>query len=177
MSAAADLHGGAPVPTTRGVVLVHSASTALCPHVAWALEGVLGAAVTLDWTPQPADARLMRTEVTWIGPAGTGAALASALRGWDSLRYEVTEEPSPGTDGSRWSHTPALGLHHTWISASGDAVVNEDRLRHVLAQAGGDARAVGDGMDRLLGGPWDRELESYREAGDGAPVRWLHKVG
>ena len=30
---------------------------------------------------------------------------------------------------------------------------------------------------RLLGGPWDAELESFRHAGDGAPVRWLHQVG
>src|SRR5699024_5755837 len=35
-----------------------------------------------------------------------------SLRGWDSLRYEVTEEPSPGVDGGRWSHTPDLGIYH-----------------------------------------------------------------
>ncbi|WP_288798194.1 DUF3145 domain-containing protein [uncultured Arsenicicoccus sp.] len=178
MSVAADLHrGGDATPTTRGVVFIHSASTAMCPHVAWALEGVLGTAVTLDWTSQPADARLRRTEVNWVGPAGTGAALASALRGWDSLRYEVSEDPSPGCDGSRWAHTPDLGLHHTWICASGDAVVNEDRLRHALAQAQGDPRVLAEIVDQILGAPWDAELEAYREAGDGAPVRWLHKVG
>ena len=25
-------------------------------------------------------------------------------------------------------------------------------------------------------GPWDDELESFRHAGEGAPVRWLHQV-
>ncbi|MEV1173844.1 DUF3145 family protein, partial [Nonomuraea sp. NPDC049784] len=25
-----------------------------------------------------------------------------------------------------------------------------------------------------LGRPWDEELEPFRYAGDGAPVRWLH---
>jgi hypothetical protein len=27
-----------------------------------------------------------------------------------------------------------------------------------------------------MGGPWDRELEPFRFAGEGAPVRWLHQV-
>jgi hypothetical protein len=102
--------------TTRGVVYVHSAPTSLCPHIGWALESVLGRRVTLDWTPQPAGPRLVRTELSWSADAGTGARLASALRGWDHLRYEVTEEPSPGVDGSRWSSTPTLGIHHTWVS-------------------------------------------------------------
>ncbi|WP_409485466.1 DUF3145 domain-containing protein [Arsenicicoccus dermatophilus] len=178
MSRAAALQRGGDVAAhTRGVVFVHSASTASCPHVEWALQGVLGTPVSLDWTIQPAERRLMRAEVNWVGPAGTGAALASALRGWESLRYEITEEPSPGCDGSRWSHTPELGLHHTWISASGDTVVNEDRLRHAVAQAQGDPRVFAEIMDQLLGEPWDRELEEYREGGEGAPVRWLHKVG
>jgi hypothetical protein len=28
----------------------------------------------------------------------------------------------------------------------------------------------------LLGQAWDDELEPFRHAGDGAPVRWLHEV-
>jgi len=31
-------------------------------------------------------------------------------------------------------------------------------------------------MQGLLGKSWDDELESFRYAGDGAPVRWLHQV-
>lgn len=163
--------------TSRGVVFIHSAPTSLCPHVVWALEGALGQRVHLDWTPQPAGPRLVRAELSWVGEPGLGARLASTLRGWDHLRYEVTEEPSPGLDGSRWSHTPSLGIHHTWVSAAGDAVVNEDRLREALHASGGDARRLQDELDTLLGAAWDRELEPFRYAGDGAPVRWLHKVG
>src|SRR3954452_8875923 len=97
--------------TTRGVVFVHSAPPALCPHVEWAVGAVLGVRLHLDWTGQPAEPGSLRTELSWQGPAGTGARLASALRGWDRLRYEVTEEPSAGADGARWSHTPDLGVH------------------------------------------------------------------
>ena len=32
-------------------------------------------------------------------------------------------------------------------------------------------------VDELLGRDWDAELEPFRLAGEGAPVRWLHKVG
>lgn len=162
---------------TRGVVFVHSTPTALCPHIAWALESALGQPVALEWTIQPAGPRLVRTELSWAGPAGTGARLASVLRGWDRVRFEVTEEPSPGCDGSRWSHTPTLGIHHTWISAIGDAVINEDRLRDIMADTNGDPVKVAEAIDDLLGAAWDRELEPFRYAGDGAPVRWLHKVG
>jgi hypothetical protein len=122
---------------------------------------------------------MVRAEVSWTGDPGTGARLASALRGWDQVRYEVTEDPSPGADGSRWSHTPTLGLHHTWTSANGDAMVNEDRLRDVRRRTctAAMSRPCNAAIDALLGAPWDRELEVFRYAGDGAPVRWLHKVG
>ncbi|GGL26048.1 DUF3145 domain-containing protein [Phycicoccus endophyticus] len=166
-----------PRTPTRGVVYVHSAPKALCPHVVWAVEGVLGAPVAVHWTDQPAAPGMVRTELSWAGESGTGARLASALRGWDHLRYEVTEEPSPGCDGSRWSHTPRLGIHHTWTSANGDAVVNEDRLREVVVLAQGSPEAMEEMIEELLGLEWDAELEPFRYAGEGAPVRWLHKVG
>ena len=31
-------------------------------------------------------------------------------------------------------------------------------------------------LDELLGRPWDDELEIFRHAAEGAPVRWLHQV-
>ena len=166
-----------PRTNTRGVVYVHSTPKALCPHIVWAIEGVLGTRVSVDWTDQPAGPGLVRAELSWAGEAGTGARIASALRGWDHLRYEVTEEPSAGCDGSRWSHTPRLGIHHTWTSASGDAVINEDRLREVVLLAQGSPEAMHEMIEELLGTDWDDELEPFRYAGDGAPVRWLHKVG
>ncbi len=162
---------------TRGVVFIHSAPTALCPHIVWALESALDGRVNLDWIVQPAGNRLVRTELSWTGEPGLGARIASALRGWENLRYEVTEEPSPGNDGSRWSHTPSLGIHHTWTSASGDAVINEDRLRDAIRASEGDPLRLQAELDAALGLAWDRELEPFRYAGDGAPVRWLHKVG
>jgi hypothetical protein len=166
-----------PRVLTRGVVFVHSTPTALCPHLIWALESVLGQRVVLTWAPQPLVPHLVRCELSWTGEAGTGAKIASALRGWDHLRYEVTEEPSFGSDGSRWSHTPSLGIHHTWTSAGGDAVINEDRLRAAMSASKGDSTVLTQELDLLLGRAWDDELEAFRHAGEGAPVRWLHQTG
>lgn len=166
-----------PRVMTRGVVFIHSAPIALCPHIAWALEGVLDTRVSLDWVPQPAQSGSMRTEFSWTGEAGTGALIASAMRGWDGLRYEVVEEASRGNDGMRWTHTPSLGIHQARVSANGDIVVNEDRLRTIVEQSAGVLATLHAELDRALGSSWDAELEEFRHAGEGAPATWMHKVG
>ena len=159
----------------RGVVFVHSSPTAVCPHVEWAISGVLGAKVSLQWTPQPAVPGQMRAECSWTGPAGSGGALAAALRAWSMLRFEVTEEPSPGVDGERFCHVPTLGLWSGRTSANGDIVLGEDRLRSLLAEV--PAVKLASRVHDLLGSAWDDALEPFRLAGDGAPVTWLHQVG
>ncbi|MEV4433231.1 DUF3145 domain-containing protein [Streptomyces sp. NPDC049555] len=162
--------------TSRGVLYVHSAPRALCPHVEWAVAGVLGGRVTLDWIRQPAAPGTWRAEFSWQGRPGTVSQLASALRGWHLLRFEVTAEPSATAEGERYSSTPSLGIFHAVTGIHGDILVPEDRLRAALARA---ARGEGDlqaEVARLLGKPWDDELEPFRYAGEGAPVRWLHQV-
>lgn len=161
--------------SARGVVYVHSSPTAVCPHVEWAISGVLGTQVTLRWTPQPAAPGQLRTECSWSGPAGSGGALVAALRAWSMLRFEVTEEPSAGVDGERFCHVPGLGLWRGRASANGDIVVGEDHLRAILAGSSGGSMA--SRIHELLGSSWDAELEPFRQAGDGAPVTWLHRVG
>jgi hypothetical protein len=111
-----------------------------------------------------------------MAPQGTGPRLASALRGWVHLRYEVTEEPSPGYDGGRWCHTPELGIFHCAIDTHGNYLIPEDRIRAAL-NTGGDLVAMRRQLDLALGQAWDDELEPFRYAGAGAPVRWLHQVG
>lgn len=162
--------------STRGVVFVHSSPRALCPHVEWAIGAVLDARVSFDWTPQPAASGMYRAETSWVGPAGSGARLASALRGWNHLRYEVTEEASRGVDGGRWSHTPELGIFHAQIDVHGNMVVPEDRVRSAMMHLH-DPQRMGRALELALGQAWDDELEPFRYAGAGAPVRWLHRVG
>jgi len=58
----------------------------------------------------------------------------------------------------------------------GDVLVNEERLRSALAQ-GALGKDLAGLIHDLLGSAWDEELESFRYAGEGATVRWMHEVG
>ena len=164
------------VAMTRGLLFVHSAPTALCPHVEWAVGAVVDKRTDLEWTPQPAAPGMFRAELSWAGDAGSAAAIASALRGWNHLRFEVSEDPAAGTEGARYSFTPDLGVFHAVTGLHGDILIPEDRLKAAVVKAAlGDTTLLGE-IDKLLGKPWDDELETFRHAGDGAPVRWLHQV-
>ena len=169
-----------PRTNTRGVVYVHSSPDSAVPaHHAGRSRRSSAAGSPLDWTAQPA-APGTGAHRADAGPAsaGTGARLASALRGWDHLRYEVTEEPSPGCDGSRWSYTPApRHPPHLDLGQRRRRRSTRTACARSLLRTHGDAEALQDEIDVLLGTDWDDELEPFRYAGDGAPVRWLHKVG
>lgn len=160
----------------RGVVYVHSAPPAICPHVEWALSDVLATRVSLSWTEQPASPGQLRASVSWTGEPGTGARLAKALRKWQMLRYEVTEDASPGADGERICYLPGRGFWRAAVSANGDVMLGESQLADMLARATG----MDDLVSRLsaaMGADVDAELEPYRRAGDGTAVTWLHQVG
>ncbi|MFC0861505.1 DUF3145 domain-containing protein [Sphaerimonospora cavernae] len=158
----------------RGVLYVHSAQPALCPHIEWAVAGVLGVPVDLTWTPQPAAPGTLRAQAEWEGRPGTAAAVTSSFMGWQRIRFEITEDASPGVDGSRHAYTPTLGAFTAVVGANGDIQVPEDRLRNVMLMAAQGRVVLEEELDRLLGKQWDEELESFRYAGEGAPVRWLH---
>ncbi len=182
--------------TVRGVLQIHSAPPALSPHVEWAVAGIFSVPVKLHWVDQPAAPGNMRAELAWQGRPGLSGEIASALATWNLLRFEVTEEASQGCDAVRYSCTPSLGMFSTAISANGDVMISENRLRAVMTLAGaatgdhlGGLRelhgprhpALGGSLEAelklLLGDAWDAELESFRHASAGAPVRWLHATG
>ena len=50
-------------------------------------------------------------------------------------------------------------------------------LMDAFEAAGGDPAAVVEELSLALGEAWDEELEPFRHAAEGAPVRWLHRVG
>ena len=161
----------------RGVIYIHSSPRALCPHVEWAAGRALGRAVNFSWTDQPVLKGSQRTEFYWEGTQGMGAAIASSLRGWEHLRFEVTEDPTPGSDGGRWLHTPDLGIFYAQTDTAGNVVVPEDRIRYAMEVAAGDAAELQRELRIALGQAWDDELEPFRHASDDSPVIWLHKVG
>lgn len=191
--------------SASGVLQVHCAPPALCPHIEWAVAGVLGVPVNLPWVDQPASPGALRAELDWQGQPGSSGAITSALAGWNRLRFEVTEDASPGCDAVRYSYTPALGTFSAVVAANGDILVPEGRLRAAIALAASSSAGSGPAdqgrpgqlgplrdrheprhpalggsleaeLSLLLGQPWDDELEPFRHAGAGAPVRWLNAI-
>jgi hypothetical protein len=133
--------------------------------------------VDLSWVGQAAAPGTMRAELTWRGRPGTAGAITSALAGWNRLRFEVTEAESAGCDAVRYSYTPNLGTFSAVVAANGDILVPENRLRAAMVLAAEGQAKLEDELDGLIGQPWDNELEPFRCAGDGAPVRWLNATG
>jgi len=140
---------------TAGVVYVHASPAAVCPHVEWALSSTLQSKANLVWTPQPAMPDSCALSPTGWGRWAPAPGWANALRSWSVLRFEVTEDPSPGVDGHRFSHTPQLGLWSGSMSANGDIMVGEMRLRVMMSQ-GADTLAAE--LDSVLGTAWTRRL-------------------
>jgi Protein of unknown function (DUF3145) len=183
--------------TVRGVLQIHSAPPALSPHIEWAVAGIFGLPVKLHWIEQPAAPGSLSSELAWQGRPGMSGEIASALAAWNLLRFEVTEDASQGCDAVRYSCTPTLGMFMATMSANGDITISENRLRAVLTLATGAAAgdqlsglrelhaprhpALGGSLEAelrlLLGEAWDAELEPFRQASAGAPVRWLHATG
>jgi Protein of unknown function (DUF3145) len=121
--------------STQGVVFVHACPKALCQHVEWALERVVGAPVSLSWAEQPAAHGAYRAEVAWTGSPGTGARLVAALRAWPMLRFEVTEEASHGNDGERMSYVPGHGVFRAPTSANSSCGTWRPRCRPLRRSA------------------------------------------
>lgn len=170
-------HGAStPRGMSQGVIFVHSAPAAICPHVEWAISGVIGDRVSLSWTAQPASPGQLRAEVSWKGEPGTAGRIASALRAWPMLRFEITEDGSAVADGERVCHLPGRGIWRAAVSANGDVVLGEDQIRTLMDRAT-SLDGLRHALSGAIGADVDAELEPYRRAGEGTPVTWLHQVG
>lgn len=160
----------------HGVVFVHACPRAVSPHVEWALSTVFATAIHIDWAEQPIAPGSVRAEIVWSGAPGTGARIVSTLLAFKQVRHEVTEDASPGRLGERFAATPSLGLFRADIGPHGDVVVSEERLRSAIGQSALTGDALADEVARLIGAPWDDELEPFRCAHEGSTVRVLHQV-
>ena len=62
------------------------------------------------------------------------------------------------------------------MDTAGNVVVPEGRIRAALDESHSPTEMI-DKLNLALGQAWDDELEPFRYAGAGAPVRWLNRVG
>jgi Protein of unknown function (DUF3145) len=147
----------------------------------------------LDWQGRPgASAAITSALAAWNRLRFEVTEEASA--GCDAVRYSHT--PSLGTFSAVTSangdilvpegrlraamtlaaaSAPAPGRSH---GIGLEAVGGADTLRDLH---GPRHPALGGSLEAelalLLGQPWDDELEPFRHAAEGAPVRWLHATG
>ncbi|MBC7464259.1 MAG: DUF3145 family protein [Actinobacteria bacterium] len=144
-------------PLSRGYLAIHSAPSALCRHLDWALVNLLGPSATLSWRPQPLLPGSHRAICEWRDREGAGADLASTLRGWHYVRFEIREESD--REKVLYRYTPNLGIHRAVIDELGSVLISENQIMHALAQHDDDMRET---MDKALGTSWERELDQFR---------------
>lgn len=160
-----------------GALYVHSAPRAVTNHIEWAVNGVLGVPQRYRWTDSPSAETSVRLALHWEGPIGSGVAIASALRGWSDLRFELTEDAGTRSDGMLIMHTPSLGLIACSLDAAGSIVLPESRLAYICQEHAADAQGLVDAIHHALGAQWDQELEPYRNGDPVLAAVRLHAVG
>ena len=142
---------------SRGYLVIHSAPSALCRHLDWALANLLGPGATLAWRPQPLLPGSHRATCEWRDREGAGAELVSTLRGWHYLRFEVREESA--REKVLYRFTPRLGIHRSVIDEIGSVMISENQITHALEQNDDEMREL---IAKSLGTAWDLELDQFR---------------
>jgi hypothetical protein len=141
-----------------GLVVIHSAPTALRQHIEWGLNSLLGAPQNIFWRDQPLAPGTVRTTLEFRAPLGTAAKIATALKNWHYLRFEVSGLGAHG--GEIFRCTPELGIHRATVDHVGTILVSEDVIRKALAHF--DELDLRENLEKSLGTEWDEVLEPYR---------------
>lgn len=141
-----------------GLVVIHSAPTALRQHIEWGLNSLLGAPQNIFWREQPLALGTVRTSLEFRAPHGTAAKIATALKNWHYLRFEVSELGING--GEIFRCTPELGIHRATVDSVGTILVSEDVVRKALTHY--DDLEIRENLELALGSRWDAALEPYR---------------
>ena len=141
-----------------GLVVIHSAPTALRQHIEWGINSLLGTPQNIFWRDQPLSPGTVHTSLEFRAPLGTASKIATALKNWHYLRFEVSELGTHG--GEIFRCTPELGIHRATVDAVGTILVSEDVIRKALAHF--DDIEIRENLERALGREWEVALEPFR---------------
>jgi hypothetical protein len=100
-----------------------------------------------------------RAEISWREKTSKASEIATALRSWHYLRFEVRDESENGGDFFRF--TPELGIHRASIDGAGSIVINENQITAALDKSF-DEEALRAALEDALGMKWELELEPLR---------------
>ena len=141
-----------------GLVVIHSAPSALRQHIEWGLNSLLGAPQNIFWRDQPLSPGTVRTTLEFRAPQGTASKIATALKNWHYLRFEVSELGLHG--GEMFRCTPELGIHRATVDQVGTVLVSEDVIQKAMTHF--DELELRENLERSLGKAWEVALEPYR---------------
>ena len=146
-----------------GQILIYSAPAALTQHIEWAISQKLGQVVTLTWVNQPLNPATLAMEFEYKHQSPVANQIATALKGWQYLRFEITQINKNTNDAVLYRATPDLGLHQATLSALGDVVLNANQVNTILKNSITHDRLINN-LENALGNLWEAELEPYRIA-------------
>ena len=141
-----------------GLLTIHSAPSALRQHIEWGLNAILGYTGEYSWRDQPLAPGTLRTIVEYRAPLGTAAKIATSLKNWHYLRFEVQEFCSEGAELFRF--TPELGMHRALTDGTGSILICENVIRKSLETF--DDLEIRENLEAALGSAWELALEPMR---------------
>ena len=100
-----------------------------------------------------------RAEITWREKTSKCAEIATALRSWHYVRFEVRDESDNGGDFYRF--TPDLGMHRSEIDGLGNIIVGEHLIEAALAKSF-DEESIRESISTIFGKAWELELAPLR---------------
>jgi hypothetical protein len=154
-----------------GDLRIYSAPKALLRHIQWSLNQILGYPVELFWEEQHLQPGSYATSYQWRDVKPAASKIASALKAWHYLRFEVREYSTVGGEGVIYRCTPDLGLHQATTSSTGDVMIHENRLVSAL-ERNLSYESLRNSIRETLGVAWDEELESFRRGvGEAGEIR------
>lgn len=146
---------------THGSLTIYSAPRAVLKHIEWGLAEAIGSPISLRWTPQPLASGTFHCTLQWRGAIGTASRIATQLRGWHYLRFELCEAAAHGSDGSIYMFEPHLGLFRADVGPHGDIMINENQIAQVIRNYTRENDIV-ENLELILGKPWDVAFEPFR---------------
>ena len=141
-----------------GDLRIYSAPKALLRHIQWSLNEIFGYPVELNWEAQHLAPGALATQLQWRELKPVASKIASTLKSWHYLRFEVQEFCSEGAELFRF--TPELGMHRAFTDGTGSILISENVIRKSLATF--DDLEIRENLGLALGSQWDQALEPYR---------------
>jgi hypothetical protein len=146
-----------------GRIHIYSAPAALTQHIEWAINQHLNQVVKITWLSQPLLPGCLATDLEYKSKLPVAAKIATALKGWHYIRFEIRQINLSTTDAVLYRVTPDLGLHQASLASNGDVVINENQLSQIINNSYSH-KMLKSNLESALGVNWEIELEPYRLA-------------